>query len=98
MDIDKIEKKVDICQLNQIKNDPLHLLAVCHCNKYLDSHLRDSVDYHDSLDEFLTSREISTESSTTKNKKHKSFLYLRALIAKKNTTHLNEEEEKFCMS
>ena len=91
LDIEKIEQKVDLCQLNEMKHSIS--FTICNCNKYLESHLRDTAEYMESLDEFLKTRGIDPGNVKEKNRKHRTFKYLEKLMTKKKETELNQKEE-----
>ena len=93
LDIERIEEKGNICQLNKIKNGHSDLPALCQCNKYLDSHLKDPVDVLESLNEFMLSRGIPADPSNT-NKNHITLQYLKNLTALQGKIELNENYKK----
>ena len=79
LDIQKIEKKVDIRQLEHLKEHSFHLsktLDTCllalsqHNNK--DHHLKNPSEVQSSLDHFLTIRGIEIDHSKTR-KRHRTF-------------------------
>ena len=91
LDIIKIEQKVDICQLNKMRHAKFS--AVCNCNKYLESHLRDQSEYKQSLDGFLKMRGIDPGNFKKLNGKHRTFRYLEKLASKQKKSELNQRED-----
>ena len=88
LDINKIEQKVDLCQLNEMKHSKFS--AICNCNIYLENHLSDSSKYNDSLDEFLKTRGIDPGDFERPKRKHRTFKYLEKLTNKQKETELNQ--------
>ena len=94
LDIKKIEQKVDVQQLEHLKN---HLSALCqtyHClPNYCgqDHHLKDPSDVLPSLDQFLKTRGMETETPTKVKKNHITLRYLKKLLKKKKLTEREKE-------
>ena len=93
LDIERIEEKINVCQLNKIKIGYSNHPAICQCNRYLDSHLKDATDELASLNEFMLSREIPINLSNT-NRKRISLKYLRTLTSLQGKTELSENYKK----